>query len=134
MVDTEINELYPSWGTHRHEWIHSERLFPNEITQAESLFLSGLLNFGEAEAIILAKRLKPEWFLTDDTAARILANSSGIEVHGLLGVVLWSAAVGHLNYIESKDALDRLSKTSLWISKDILIEAKKALKKMFEKS
>jgi len=57
-----------------------------------------------------------------------------MEVHGSLGIVLWSAAVGHLSYSESKEALDRLSKTSLWISKDILSEAQKALKTMFKKN
>ena len=69
--------------------------------------------------------------MTDDTEARILAKSLGFEVHGSLGIVLWAAAVGHLNYIESKNALDRLSKTSLWISKDVLSQAQKALKEMF---
>ena len=98
-----------------------------------SLFLAGLLGFGEAEAIILAKRLKPDWFLTDDIEARIFANSLGIEVHGSVGTVLWSAGVGHLNYAESKEALDRLSKTSLWISKDILSQAQKAIEIMFRK-
>jgi hypothetical protein len=121
MVDIEINQLYPLWEKHRPEWIFIESLLPDEITRAESLFLSGLLDFGEAEAIILTKRLNPEWFLTDDTEARIFANSLGLEVHGSLGIVLWSAAVGHLNYIESKEALDKLAKTSLWISKDILL-------------
>lgn len=62
-----------------------------------------------------------------------MANSLGFEVHGSLGVVLWSAAIGHLNYRESKNALDKLSKTSLWISKDILLQAQEALKTMFEK-
>ncbi len=42
-------------------------------------------------------------------------------------------AVGHLSYAESKEALDMLSKTSLWISKDILSQAQKALKTMFGK-
>lgn len=131
MVDTEMNELCPQWKKHRQEWIFVEPLLPDETKQAESLFLSGLLGFGEAEAIVLAKRLNPEWFLTDDTEARILANSMGMEVHGSLGIVLWSAAVGNLNHIKSKKALDRLSKTSLWISKDILSEAQKALKTIF---
>ncbi|MBM4137706.1 MAG: hypothetical protein FJ241_12890 [Nitrospira sp.] len=80
MVDIELSELYPLWEKHRPEWILIERLLPHETVQAESLFLSGLLDFGEAEAIILSKRLNPEWFLTDDTEARILANSSGLEV------------------------------------------------------
>ena len=131
MVDIEMGEIYPLWEKHRPEWFVIKPLLPDETAQAESLFLSGFLDLGEAEAIVLAKRLKPEWFLTDDTEARILAKSLGFEVHGSLGIVLWAAAVGHLNYIESKNALDRLSKTSLWISKDVLSQAQKALKEMF---
>jgi predicted nucleic acid-binding protein len=133
MVDIELNEFDPQWKKQRPDWILVVPLSSNEIKQAESLVLSGLLDFGEAEAIILAKKLNPKWFLTDDTEARVLANSLGMEVHGSLGVVLWSAAVGHLSYVESKKALDRLSKTSLWISKDILLQAQEALKLMFEK-
>jgi predicted nucleic acid-binding protein len=109
MVDIEMNELYPLWRKHKPEWI-------------------------TIEPLLLAKRLKPEWFLTDDTEARIFASSLGIEVHGSLGIVLWSAAMGHMNYSESKKALERLSKTSLWISKDILSQAKKALETMFRES
>lgn len=133
-VDTEINELDSSWQECRPEWVFVASLLPDEIIQAESLFLSGVLHLGEAEAIILAKRLNPEWFLTDDTAARIFAHSLEMEVHGSLGIVLWAAAVGHLTYTESQKALDRLSKTSLWISKNILIEAEHALKTMFGKN
>ena len=133
MIETELSEIDHLWKKQRPDWILIEPLPLSEIKMAESLVLSGLLDFGEVEAIILAKKLNPKWFLTDDTEARVLANSLGMEVHGSLGVVLWSAAVGHLNYVESKKALDRLSKTSLWISKDILFQAQEALKLMFEK-
>ena len=132
-VDAEMNELYPLWSNQRPEWIIIEPLLPDEAAKAESLFFARLLGFGEAEAIILARRLKPDWFLTDDIGARVFANSLGIEVHGSLGIVLWSAAVGHLSYAGSKEALDRLSKTSLWTSKDILSQAQKALRTMFGK-
>ncbi len=132
MVDIEINEISSAWEKQKPDWLNVETLSPNETMQAESLYLSGLLDFGEAEAIILAKRLKPEWFLTDDTEARILAKSLGMEVHGSLGIVLWSAAIGHFSYTESINALDSLSKTSLWISKDILSQAQKALKTIFD--
>lgn len=132
MVDIELNELFPYWEKDKPEWIIVSHLLSDETIQAESLFLSGLLDFGEAEAIILAKRLNPEWFLTDDTEARIFANSLGIEVHGSIGIVLWSVAVGHLNYAEAKESLEKLSQTSLWISKNILSEAQEALKIMFD--
>lgn len=132
MVDIEITALQPHWAKLKPECIYTESLLPDESKQAENLFFSGLLDLGEAEAIILAKRLNPKWFLTDDTEARIFANSLGIEVHGSLGIVLWSAAVGHLSHIKAKDALFRLSKTSLWVSKNILVGAQNALNKMFD--
>jgi len=98
MVDTEMAELYPPWMNHKPAWIVINPLSPDELKGAESLYLAGLMDFGEAEAIVLTKRFKPDWFLTDDVEARIFANSLGIEVHGSLGVVLWSAAVGQKYY------------------------------------
>lgn len=132
LVDSETSDLYQHWKKERPDWIHIGLLKQDELDRAEVLSLSGILDDGEAEAVILAKRLNAEWFLTDDTEARIFADSLGIEVHGSLGIVLWSAAVGNLSYEEAKDALDRLSKTSLWISKNILSQAQKALKTMFK--
>lgn len=132
LVDSEISDLYQHWEKERPDWLQIELLKQDELDRAEALSLSGILDDGEAEAIVLVKRLNAEWFLTDDTEARIFADSLGIEVHGSLGIVLWSAAVGNLSYEESTDALDRLSKTSLWISKNILSQAQKALKTMFE--
>lgn len=132
MVDIEMNELSPAWKEHKPKWILIESLLSGEMSEAESLFRAGLLGLGEAEAIILARRLKPQWFLTDDIEARIFASSLGLEVHGSLGLVLWSVAVGHLNYIQSKRALERLTKTSLWISKDIISQTQEALKIIFE--
>jgi len=132
-VDIEMNALWRSWGENKPKWLLIEPLSSDETVEANSLFLSGLLDCGEAEAIVLAKRLKPEWFLTDDIEARIFVNALGMEVHGSLGVVLWAAAAGHLSYMKSKQALHRLSRTSLWMSREVMTEAHKALKTMFEK-
>jgi len=132
-VEAELVEISPQWGKERPRWITIKVLTLNEAKEAEFLFLSGLLDLGEAEAIMLSKRLKAKWLLTDDTEARMFAASLGIEVHGSLGIVLWSAATGHLSYSEAMEAIDRLSRTSLWISKHIISEAQKALQKMFGK-
>src|SRR3972149_9113594 len=104
VVDIELKELYPQWENKKPDWLLVEPLSPDETSQAELLSASGLLDSGEAAAIILSKRLNAIWLLTDDTEARIFAPLSGIEGHGSLGVVLWSAAVGHLNYDESRSA------------------------------
>ena len=86
-----------------------------------------LARFRRAQAIALAKQLEAEWLLTDDAAARLFAQREGIEVHGSLGLVLWAAATGHLDFAAAQSGLDALSKSSLWISPRILEEARAAL-------
>lgn len=131
VVNAEMVSLLPIWEKDIPRWLSIEPLTPQEAVEAESLFLSGMLDMGEAGAIVLSRRLKTDWFLTDDTEARIFAGTLGIEVHGSLGIVLWSAAIGHITQDEAMDALDRLSKTSLWISKNIMAQARTAIKQMF---
>lgn len=132
MVDQEVKELFGKWEKSRPDWLIIEALLPEDIKEAELLYNSDLMDYGEAEAIILAKRLNADWFVTDDTEARVFAHALGMEVHGSLGVVLWCAATGHLSYKKSKDALKSLAKTSLWISEAIMAEANAALKVIFE--
>ncbi|MBI5756761.1 MAG: DUF3368 domain-containing protein [Nitrospirae bacterium] len=50
------------------------------------------------------------------TAARLFASLMGLEVHGSLGVVLWAAAAGHLTHAEAHAILNRLARSSFWIS------------------
>jgi predicted nucleic acid-binding protein len=69
--------------------------------------------------------------LTDDAAARLLAQNLGLEVHGSLGIVLWAAAVGHRNRTDSEITLERLASSSLWLSPKILAEARTALDQLF---
>jgi len=133
LVVTELAEIDNSWSDQKPSWIFIQNLSEMDSTQAEVLYNSGLLGVGESEAIILAKQVKADWFLTDDASARIFANMIGIEVHGSLGVVLWAAATGHLGYEEAKSAVHRLSQSSLWISQNILQESYKALDEMFQR-
>lgn len=77
--------------------------------------------------IVLAQSLAADWLLTDDAAARVVATLLGIEVHGSLGVVLWAAARRHIDRPEAAALLDRLAKSSLWVSPAIVAEARRAL-------
>lgn len=85
------------------------------------------MDAGEAEAIALARQVQADWFLTDDAAARLFARALGLEVHGSLGIVLWAAAVGHLNRTAAETALNHLARSSLWVSAKVLAEARSAL-------
>lgn len=131
MVDIELREINYSWQKQKPSWIYIETLSSSEMSQAAILYNSGIVDMGEAEAIILAQRLKADWLLTDDIAARVFASSLGLECHGSLGIVLWAAAVGYLEHKEAKDAITKLTRSSLWISQDIIKEAYEAIEKMF---
>jgi predicted nucleic acid-binding protein len=54
----------------------------------------------------------------------------GLEVHGSLGLVLWAAAMRHLNITEAHAALERLARSSLWVSPSVVLAAKAALFRM----
>ena len=128
-VEHEIARVIPAWQ--RPNWITVDKLSEPYATESATWEQAGLLHAGEAATIGLARQLKAEWVLTDDTAARLVARTLGLEVHGSLGVVLWAAAVGHLARAEAEVALERLSQSSLWLSAKVLAEAKEALEEIF---
>ena len=113
------------------EWITLDALAPAHAADAATWQQAGLLDAGEAEAIALARQMTADWLLTDDAAARLFAEELGIEVHGSLGIVLWAAAVGHLERSEAERALAQLASSSLWVSRRILTEARAALNEIF---
>jgi len=109
------------------EWIQVISLSPHEQKEAGVWKKSGDLHAGEAEAFVLARRKKADWFLTDDSATRLFVSLLGMEVHGSLGVILWNAAHRHLSRAETEDALNALEASSLWLSPKIYQEARQSL-------
>jgi predicted nucleic acid-binding protein len=112
------------------EWLQVISLSRNELKEAEMWTKIGDLHEGEAEAFVLARTLKVDWLLTDDSSARYFASNMGLEVHGSLGIVLWNVAHKYLSTKEGISALRSLRKTSLWLSKKIFLEAEKAIAEM----
>jgi len=116
--------LPPIWAT--------SRVLPTELQQqADAWQRAGLLHGGEAEALALATSLKADWFLTDDAAARLVAESLGLEVRGSLGVVLWAAAHRLVSRSEAEAHLAGLERSSLWLSPRVRSEARNALVQLF---
>ena len=128
-VDLEMLVHQQDWQ--RPVWIVVQPLEPPSHTGAAQWQYAGLLYSGEAAAVALARQLYAHWFLTDDTAARVFAQSLGLEVHGSLGIILWAAAMGHLQRAEAERALDRLAQSSLWVSARVLAAAKTALEQLY---
>jgi predicted nucleic acid-binding protein len=131
MVAIELKRQLTTWQTP--EWIIVDNVTGMFGKQAIAWQQAGLLEPGEAEAISLVNQIQADWFLTDDAAARLLAQSLNLEVHGSLGIILWAAAVGHLSQSEAEQTLERLFHSSLWLSTRILADARAALTTMFQK-
>ena len=129
-VDVEMEQHDSMWANARPSWIHVETLIAPYDGEATAWQQAGLLDAGEAEAIALARQVQADWLLTDDAAARLFAQALGLEVHGSLGIVLWAAAVGHLNRTAAETALNHLARSSLWVSAKVLAEARSALEQL----
>jgi len=130
-VQSELLAHDPRWTTEQPPWVETVPLEPAFAEKALAWLRSRLLDQGEAEALALCAQLSADWFLTDDTAARMIAQGQGREVHGSLGVVLWAAATGALDFTGARASLARLARSSLWISARVLGEADAALSKIF---
>lgn len=130
-VDVEMARYDASWQMQRPIWINVDVLVAPYGEDATAWRQAGLLDIGEAEAIALTRQLEADWLLTDDAAARLFAQSLGLEAHGSLGVVIWAAAAGHLSHAEAEAALNGLAQSSLWISARVLSEARAALEQLF---
>ena len=129
-VEAEVKLHISDWQ--RLPWLTVTQLEQAPAGKSAAWQQLGLLDPGEADALALTQQLGADWFLTDDTAARLLAQSLEVEVHGSLGVVLWAAATKHLTYNEAKATLDRLAQSSLWLSAKIYREANDALAALFD--
>jgi predicted nucleic acid-binding protein len=133
-VDRELICLVGDWPAHRPARLQVVELEARSAEQAAQWAAAGLLHAAESEALSLALQLKAHWYLTDDTAARELAKSLGVEAHGSLGIVLWAAAHGHLDQQESAARLEALFASSLWVSSSVREEAREALKQIHSSS
>lgn len=129
-VDAEMVRLDRRWPVERPAWLQVTSLDPSHLNDARSWLQAGLLDPGEAQALALAAQIRADWLLTDDAAARTLAQHQGFEVHGSVGIVLWGAAAGHLNRSEAEQAFEALSRSSLWISARVFSEARSALERI----
>ena len=77
----------------------------------------GRLHRGEREALILAQQIDADLVLLDERQARRAAETLGLRVMGLLGVLDEAARRGHLDF---SSALDRQVATDFYLSAQLL--------------
>ncbi|HZF01689.1 MAG TPA: hypothetical protein VE344_07320 [Methylomirabilota bacterium] len=127
MVAAELRSLNPALPS---KFVKPQTLSSTAQRRALEWQRAGFLHGGESEALALALEIKPDWFLTDDAAARLMAESLKIEAHGSIGVLLWAAANKLVKMPEAKLLWFGLEKSSLWMSPKVRLEARAALEKI----
>jgi len=97
-----------SWGepgsdeVRKANWIEVLEIKDNNLFMA----INESLDYGEAEAIVLAIELKADMILLDEKDARIIADRFNIVPLGTIGILIWAKKA---NKIESlKKELDKL--------------------------
>jgi len=87
---------------------------------------------GEAAAIALTMQMQAEWLLTDDAIARQFGESLRLEIHGSIGLLLWTVAVGQVKS-ENKalNSVDAFAGSSLWISDRVVNQACKTIRTLY---
>lgn len=112
-------------------FIASPKAFPIDptlITMCSALSLDA----GESESLALMERNPAAIFLTDDSAARMVAERMGYKVHGTIGILLRSIRRNQLNPKEVLGLLGSLpQRCSLFIKPSLLEEIKSRLKEEF---
>ena len=130
-VNLELERQITGWNSL--DWLSIHQLESEHTKNAQAWVSTNQLDPGEAEAIGLALQVKADWLLTDDAQARRFAERLALEVHGSVGLFLWAVAAGYINdHDQAHAALDALASSSLWISKRVLREARKAIDILFE--
>lgn len=131
LVATEFEANAQGWNPP--QWVQVIALEKSGQRKAERWMRTEHIHSGEAEAIGLALQEHADWLLTDDAIARQFAESLGLDVHGSIGILLWSMATGVVQEKElALQLMDQLARSSLWISDRVLQEAYKAINALFE--
>ncbi len=69
--------------------------------------IARILDFGEAQAIVLAIELKAEILLLDEQLGRKIAEEYGLKIRGILGVLLEAKSKGFIENVRSNMELLR---------------------------
>ena len=113
-------------------WLSLAQPSAAAMLQASQWVNAQVVHAGEAEALAHAREIQADMFLTDDTAARAMGESLGIQVHGSLGVMLFAAASGHLDKAACLQTLDDLeTQSTLWMSGKVKLAARQAVSQIF---
>lgn len=94
---------------------------PSLPPELETLAQALSLDRGEVEALALMETHPRAWFLTDDAAARLVAEQRGYRVHGTIGLLIRTARRGQKTPRQVLEILQAIPvRSTLFIRSDLL--------------
>ena len=107
-------EIVREYGYMLPEWVNV-RSVQNKSLQAS---LTKMVDPGEASAIALAAEIECDYLLTDDKAARRLAEERGIPVKGSGGILSYAKKQGKISFL--RPYLEKMQSTNFRISQKLI--------------
>lgn len=112
LAHPEAPPVVRSWISDPPDWLDIQKVGLKKAAPALDR-----LHRGEREALLLAQQLDADLVLLDERPARRAAETLGLRVMGLLGILDEAAHRGHLDF---SSALDRLVATDFYLSAQLL--------------
>lgn len=107
-------EIANEYGKTLPDWVIIQQVQNHDLQNQ----IKELVDPGEASAIALAAEVKCDYLLTDDRAARKLAEQRGLTVKGSVGVLLYAKQRNMIQVI--RPYLDLIQKTNFRISQALI--------------
>lgn len=116
--------------------IESLSVLPAVVPTQDEVLLSlckaFALDSGEIEALLLMKQFPESILLTDDAAARVVAERMGFRVHGSIGILIRAIRRAQMKPEHVLDLLGEVRKKStLFIKKSLLDHIKDSIRKEY---
>lgn len=83
------------------------------------------LDLGESESITLAIEENAQYLIIDEQKGRYIANSYGVKVIGILGVLIKAKQEGLIKSV--KPSIDKLTQVGFWLDKKLIEKVLKQL-------
>jgi predicted nucleic acid-binding protein len=132
LVRQEVAGIRPAALTILESLSISPAVVPTHDEVLLSLCRAFTLDSGEIEALQLMKQFADSILLTDDAAARLVAERMGFEVHGSVGILIRAIRRGQMQPAEVLHLLGEIeTKSTLFIKKSLIDYVASSIRKEY---
>ena len=125
IIPTEVNNellTLKEFGFNLEEIENSDWISVRTVEKTQLYFeLSGRLDLGETEAIVLSQQMGTDFLIMDEKKGRIEAEKLGIKTVGILGILIQCRRAGIISNLKA-EMDDLIEKAGFWISEDLYQE------------